>query len=198
MTNVAAEEPTFRYVRMSESLGGTSTACERLPAAPAIYAWFRSVKLSGSASSDTFVESVTSFLRQRAALDHRARLGSLHWVTLEAHSALSLPKIERLARLGQNAAFRDYLARVLDRAALLQPPLYVGKAQDLQQRIKQHLDPMSDLAVRLRAATIDIRECVLAYAVLDDAPVDTDDSMLTLVEEILCHLCRPGFSARLG
>ncbi len=80
---------------------------------------------------------------------------------------------------------------------MIQSPLYVGKASDIQVRTRQHLKPDSELAVRLRAAGIEISECTLGYAVVDPSPDASDESM-TLLEEILTRICRPGFVLRPG
>ena len=100
--------------------------------------------------------------------------------------------------LVQDVAFRVFLSKVVETASLLQSPLYVGKAASLQGRIRQHLDPMSDLAVRLRNAGITINGCTLAYTIVDESPVPLDDNGMFLIEEIISRLCRPGFVSRIG
>ncbi len=107
-------------------------------------------------------------------------------------------KGEKLSVLVQDVAFRVFLSKVVETASLLQSPLYVGKAASLQGRIRQHLDPMSDLAVRLRNAGITINGCTLAYAIVDESPVPLDDNGMFLIEEIISRLCRPGFVSRIG
>jgi hypothetical protein len=117
---------------------------------------------------------------------------------LECRSELSERKAERLSTLVQVAAFRVFLSKIVETASLLQSPLYVGKAASLQGRIRQHLDPMSDLAVRLREVGITINGCTLGYAIVDESPVPLDDQAMFLIEEIISRLCRPGFVSRIG
>lgn len=83
-------------------------------------------------------------------------------------------------------------------ATAIQTPLYVGKATDIQMRTRQHLQPTSELAIRLREADIDISECTLGYAVLAKTDGDVSTEILTLFEEILTRVCRPGFVLRPG
>lgn len=83
-------------------------------------------------------------------------------------------------------------------ASLLQAPLYTGKAASLQVRIRQHLEPMSDLAVRLREVDTTINGCTLAYAIVDESPMTLNANTLFLIEEIITRLCRPGFVSRIG
>ncbi len=180
---------------MGRSVGGAATACERIPTVPAVYAWFRGLRLDHS-TPEAFVTSVCDAIATRAASNHTARLGPLHKVALESASELSEAKRDRLFELSSSEDFRLYLNSLLDAAALLQAPLYVGKARDLRTRTRQHLDPSSDLSTRLQDANIVLRECTLAYIALDHVP--DDDRYLTLIEEILTRICRPGFVLRPG
>jgi hypothetical protein len=188
----------FTYVHFARAVGGTRTVCERLPCAPAVYAWFRAIDLPLPSGSEDFVESILRLIATPAAPEHRARLGPLHSVVLESGSRLSRSKLAYLSSLAENETLRRYISLVVRRASLLQSPLYVGKARDLQQRTEQHLSPMSELAVRLRAANIDLATCTLCYTVVEDIGDDPEGHILTFVEELLTHICRPGFVLRPG
>ena len=191
------DRPDFRYLDLSSVPGGAATACERLPPAPAVYAFFRKLDCP-SGDPTTFLETVHAAIDAPAAPQHSSRVGPLHSVTLQSHSVLSPLKSERLRRLAALDSFRQYLAHVLERAALLQAPLYVGKADSLQLRIKQHLEPTSDLSSRLRGVGLNLDRAVLAYALMDTPEDWNDEVTLTLVEEILTRICRPGYVARIG
>lgn len=199
----SGELAILQYVPVRDSPGGVSAVCERLPAAPAIYAWLRTVRICANRGAAEFTASVTAAVEAPAAPEWTSRLGPLHAVTLESRSELSRAKQDRLESLASNEAFRRYAARILEGAAVLQAPLYVGKAQDLQRRIRQHLDPMSDLSVRLREAGIRLDDCTLAYAVIEDASAsagcwEEDSQILLLMEELITRICRPGFVLRPG
>jgi len=188
----------FRYLDFSEVVGGASAACDRLPPQPAVYAFFRNIKLPALASADDFLASVVTAVSARAARNRTDKVGPLHNITLECRSELSERKAETLSTLVQTASFRAFLSKIIKTASLLQSPLYVGKAVSLQARIKQHLEPMSDLAVRLRDADLTVNGCTLAYALVDESPVPLDDPTLFLIEEVITRLCRPGFVSRIG
>lgn len=189
----------FTYLDFSEVIGGAAAACDRLPDAPAVYALFRNIKLpSPSTTSSFFVASLEAAISARAAPDRSNKVGPLHQVTLECRSDLTLVKSRKLAELSQSQPFRGFLAGLVEKASLLQSPLYVGKAEGLQGRIRQHLDPMSDLAVRLRDAGIPINCCTLAYALVEKCPLALDNQTMILIEEIISRLCRPGFVSRIG
>lgn len=163
-----------------------------------MYAFFRNIRLPSSATAGDFLACLVAAIETRAAPDRTSKVGPLHNVTLESRSALSPKKIDQLSTLLQTAAFRAFLGKVVGTASLLQSPVYVGKAASLQARIRQHLDPMSPLAVRLRGADTTINACTLAYALVDESPVALDAQSLFLIEDIITRLCRPGFVSRIG
>jgi len=189
----------FTYLDFSNILGGATAACDRLPDSPAVYALFRNIKLpSPYTTASTFVTALEAAISARAAPDRSNKVGPLHKVTLECRSDLTAAKAKRLEELGHSQSFREFLASLVETASLLQAPLYVGKAEGLQGRIRQHLDPMSDLAIRLRDANISINCCTLTYAVVEQCPLDLDNQTMLLIEEIISRLCRPGFVTRIG
>jgi hypothetical protein len=193
------EYSVLRYISLRGLFGGTAAMCERMPAAPGVYAWFRTVHVPANRGESAFVEAIAEAIEAPAAPDHSARLGPMHSATLQSRSELSASKRTLLEARAEDPTFRNTVARVVEAAAVLQAPLYVGKAQDLQQRIRQHLEPMSDLSVRLRAAGIRIDDCTLAYTVLDeDLGWDASPQELVLIEEIVTRICRPGFVMRPG
>jgi len=189
----------FTYLDFSEVLGGAAAACDRLPDAPAVYALFRNIKLpSPSTTTSRFVAALEAAISAKAAPDRFNKVGPLHKVTLECRSDLTPAKKKKLEESAHSLPFREFLASLVEKASLLQSPLYVGKAEALQGRIRQHLDPMSDLATRLRDADISINGCTLAYAVVQDCPLVLDNQTIILIEEIISRLCRPGFVNRIG
>jgi hypothetical protein len=187
----------FQYLSLAEPIGGAQTVCDRLPAAAALYAWFRGVEIP-VATPEGSLSAIRGAIEARAAPDHHARLGHMHRVSLEARSQLPRSREEHLTELLVDEPFRHYLADLIGKAALLQAPLYVGKAQNLQRRIRQHLEPMSELSVRLRESDTEIRECVLAYTLMPDLKDFNDDKTLRLLEDIITRICRPGFVLRPG
>ena len=185
-------------MRLYRRWGGCAAACEELPCAPAIYAWFKGVRLVSDAEPDEFIRSVVDLVGAPASPTRTARLGHLHEVSLSSTSQLSPKKFDRLHQLATSSSFRSQLADLIKHATAIQTPLYVGKATDIQARTRQHLQPTSELATRLREADIDIGECTLGYAVLAETDDEVSTEALTLLEEILTRVCRPGFVLRPG
>ncbi|HEX8705011.1 MAG TPA: hypothetical protein VF815_39630, partial [Myxococcaceae bacterium] len=72
----------------------------------------------------------------------------------------------------------------METAILFQQPLYVGKAQNLIERIEQHLAPRSKLRSRLDDASIDIDAAKLLVLTLDPSVYEgLPDVALTEVVE---------------
>ena len=129
-----------------------ATACDRLPTQPAIYAFFRNIRLPSKESPpEDFLAALNAAVAAQGGPRHEAaKWDRCTWSRLECWSELTETKSDGLNVLAQNQDFRGFLRTIIETASLLQSPLYVGKADKLQDRIRQHLDPMSDLAVRLR------------------------------------------------
>jgi hypothetical protein len=98
----------------------------------------------------------------------------------------------------ESEEFRRLLADILVRSSGLQSPLYVGQTGNLRRRIVQHLDPVSDLSMRLRREGITIGDCVLAYTEVPPHPMFAQTQTMTLIEDIVTRMLRPGFVGRIG
>lgn len=193
-----AEECLFTHIDLPSLIRGSDTACERIPDIPAVYAFFRRIPNLSKLAPESFVARIETLVGTAASPAHEARVGPLHSVTLIAASELSRLKTERLEALSHSSAFRDYLGQTLESATFLQAPLYVGKAVQLRERVRQHLEPMSDLSLRLRSQGVSLGETVLAYAEVALPEETVSDVALTLVEEIVTRICRPGYVGRIG
>jgi hypothetical protein len=107
-------------------------------------------------------------------------------------------KEEALRTHAESEEFRRLLGDIVVRSSGLQSPLYVGQTVNLRRRVSQHLDPVSDLSVRLRSVGIAIGDCVLVYTTIPPNPIFHQTQTMTLIEEILSRVLRPGFVGRVG
>jgi hypothetical protein len=189
--------PVFKRLPLNR-IGGLRMICERLPDAPAVYAFVRQIPLPPTHDAEAFVSSLEKTICLKAAPDHSASFGPLHKGRLQSFSELSEQKALDLKELSQNEEFRKIVRSVIEHAVPLQAPLYVGKALSLRTRFSQHIKPMSPLNVRLRAAGTALEDCSLLYTELDSLPAELDPNVLNLIEEILTRLLRPGFVLRIG
>lgn len=173
-------------------------ALQRIPRLPAIYAFFRRLELDASLEANEFTDQLCSLIKSPTALTWTGKLGPLYRSSLESRSELPVGKVAKLRKLSELSQFRMHLAELIREATHLQSPLYVGKADDLHGRISTHLGPSSDLAMRLSDNGIEIDACVLGYMVTANSVGLTPGLDLTLIEDVVSRLCRPGFVGRIG
>ena len=81
-------------------------------------------------------------------------------------------------------------------SSIFQPPIYIGKANDLRDRIKNHRDGLTDFAARIKPYKLMPDELVVAYVYFDEGtmPKKTNE----LLEYILSVLATPPFVERRG
>ena len=188
----------FKKIPFGSVKGGATSACQRLPDSPAIYAFFAPAPSVSTMTPKSFVKSVLSLVQHKASPTHTRAIGSLHKVSLDNQSDLSRAKQDSLDEQAKSEHFRNLLADIIAVATPLRSPLYVGQTASLRRRIREHLDPGSGLAVRLRSAEIQIEECTLAYQLMPDSDLYRDEQTLVLIEEVVTRLVRPGFVSRIG
>ncbi|WP_370714850.1 hypothetical protein [Sphingomonas sp. IW22] len=188
----------FKRIDFADVPGGAWAACERLPNAPGVYAFFAPTPVVPTSNATEFVEALNGFIEQRASPVQFARAGSLHQISLDNYSELSSHKKEILRERAEDPTFREEIATVVARCMPLRAPLYVGQTVTVQSRIRQHLSPSSDLAVRLRSTGLAIDRCVIAYRLMPDLQALRSQDVLTLTEEIVTRLLRPGYVSRIG
>jgi hypothetical protein len=128
----------------------------------------------------------------------RAQLGPIHEVKLKSSRRLSDSTSTQLRDLCESHEFRLYIYTLLSQPYFLNPPLYIGKADDLRQRAKDHLDGSSGLLARLRGADIDIRRCYLVWTPTPDLSALTRHGVSRVVEDLVSQLFTPPFTLRYG
>jgi hypothetical protein len=191
-------DPEFVRINLSDIPGGLAAAGDKLPNAPGVYAFFRRIPALPVSDKKAMRDAVVSTIGEHAAPDHAASVGPLHSMSLYSYSTLSDTRETQLDTWLESDEFRRVLSGVFDKLPSLQGPLYVGKARRLQDRIKQHFNPLSPLQRRLRDVGIPLDRCVLVYCLLDENMDNLSDEALVLIEDIITRVLRPGFVLRIG
>ena len=196
---------------------GTDAILNRIPnRISGVYAWYRNFQLSASAAdnSEVFVSSILEELFKPHCITRETRLPPSHKLIIEPKTVLSENKKEALRYYADNPVFRELLISLLNNCLIFQQPLYIGKAVNLKNRIRNHLNVDSLLRTRLQEAEHDIEECRLLiigcsedlnYINLDSVNTEEDEeseiSQLTpevLIEDILSRLFLPSFTIKYG
>jgi hypothetical protein len=201
-------ENTFLYDL--SKIRGTSAILNRIPDnMSGVYAWYRNFQLNASAidSSEVFVSSILSELFKPHCVTRETRLPPSHRLILKSETVLSRQKQEALKYYADNSNFRELLVTLLSNCLLFQQPLYIGKAINLKNRIRNHLNIESLLRERLKEAEHDIEKCRLLILgcpenldYLTSENIDTEEEQESeisqlapeaLIEDILSRLFLP-------
>jgi hypothetical protein len=190
------------------SVGGPDllgSDAEQLPAAPAVYMWRRK-----AAPPPGVLESRSTFVKwlekevatPYCVVPNRELTPYLHLERLVVGGhQLSSSKRAVLDKLCDDRAFRRTLLRVVHQAMDHGPALYVGRAEDLQVRVRRHLAVQSDLSARLELAGLSWKRVSLTYFLLPGALPSadvTDAETLETIEAVVTSLSLGSLVMRVG
>jgi hypothetical protein len=111
-----------------------------------------------------------------------------------AINKLSKKKEPLAAAVAKTPARRQGFAYALLVSSIFQAPMYVGKADDLRGRIKDHRDGLTGFAKRVAKYNLMPDELVVAFVPFDNLPNRTNE----LLEYIITVLATPPFVKRRG
>lgn len=199
---------------------GTKAILDRIPdSMSGVYAWYRNFKIDASAlnDSDVFVSNILQELYKPHCITRETRLPPSHKLIVKPETILPQRKQEALKQYSINSDFRELLITLLNNCLLFQQPLYIGKANNLRYRIRNHLNIDSVLRKRLKDAEHDLDSCrllIVGYSQftyyndlksLEDTETEEDNenefSELEpeiLIEDILSRLFLPSFTLNYG
>ena len=200
-------EPIFESLRFTQIATGEARELQ-LEQQPAIYAWYRSLRIGDSVGSpEAFIEKLQQLLSAKLSDKFSGRLGYLYEIIVqEGSGGLTKKKQRLLEEISKSLVGREKIADILESSTFLQSPLYVGKALDLRIRVGEHVTGASGLSNRLLAADILIEQCILRYRYIEEQEINeillnttgTKESVVLLIEEILTRLSPASFVRRPG
>jgi hypothetical protein len=194
---------------------GTRAILSRIPeSASGVYAWYRRFDLHPDAIQDpeVFESALLKEIYKPHFATREARLPPSTKLTVEAETTFS--KQEVLHQLSQDISFRQIVCMLLQNSLLFQQPLYIGRAKNIQRRIRSHLSQESSLRKRPASSNHDLDQCKLLVIITTESLEDHYDSSLNLedeeeqelpkedseklIEDILSRLFLPSFTIRYG
>lgn len=180
-----------------------------------VYAWYRCFKLNPEARNnpEIFVSSILEELYKPLFATRETHLPPCTKLTLQAETKFA--KQQKLEKYAHESSFRQLVYMLLENSLLFQQPLYIGKAENLKQRIHSHLYPSSLLRERLMLANYDIEQCKLLIigtkSMTNSESLDSESESNNheeeefsnteserLTEDILSRLFLPSFSINYG
>jgi hypothetical protein len=179
-----------------------------LPSSPGVYAWFYPLRVT-SHDLDAFLNEVRQIhlydarTRGRPGYSGTARVG---WSAVNWRLEMDNPDSDIIGTartvwqmLSSNPIHFDELRRVLLRASLLMPPLYVGKATNIRRRCGQHLAGQTDFSKRFETRAAEcgfsarrVSDLVLTVIRTENVASGTNETE-RLIEEILKLVARPPY-----
>jgi hypothetical protein len=195
--------------------GSTEALLDRVPRTPGIYAFFKDIELN-TVNPAAFYNDLTREMLSKKFVDREGTINPLYQVTLRSKTEIPKSKLDQIRALSEHASFRTSVAQAMKLSLLFQSPLYVGKANDLRARLRQHYDPSSPLSHRLASAGTSIHKTsVVLLPVLDNTLNETsaaqdkddasddeansdDENQNEVFEEIFSRIFSPLFTIRYG
>tara|TARA_R110002072_G_scaffold211501_5_gene369091 strand:- start:849 stop:1481 length:633 start_codon:yes stop_codon:yes gene_type:complete len=106
-------------------------------------------------------------------------------------------KIENIKQLlDKNEKVRQVFAHTLEMLVSSSPPIYVGKADNLRNRLCDHFDNKTELLGKIENADLPKDDIYISY-ILDEL-TEEDCEVTTSIEEILQRLTNPTYTKRYG
>ncbi len=190
----------YSVIELDAVQGGWKPIVSMVSESPGIYTWFRKYypPPPETTTGPEFYKYLNALLASPHALKRKASIRPLFELHLKSKRGLPSPKQARLEILCESLGFRQsvYLA-LTDQHRLLQQPLYVGKAKNLQMRVKAHLKGRTPLKQRLWQAGIKLEQCTLCFIETPQVDDDSDDGT-DVIEDLLSRIFCPPFVARYG
>ena len=121
-------EPIFESLRFTQIATGEARELQ-LEQQPAIYAWYRSLRIGDSVGSpEAFIEKLQQLLSAKLSDKFSGRLGYLYEIIVqEGSGGLTKKKQRLLEEISKSLVGREKIADILESSTFLQSPLYVGK-----------------------------------------------------------------------
>jgi hypothetical protein len=167
------------------------------PTSSGIYAWYRRLSVDDT-TDENFIVSIEAIMSNAAwpAMSRgKGRIGPYESDTsLRPFSrALSVSKRGMCQEMAQDPQRRASIASLVLQASVLQPPLYVGRATRLYDRVNAHLRGETHLATFL-GSDFEPSQLVLAYLETAGLPAETHH----LLEAIVGTAAIPRYAGRTG
>jgi len=183
-------------------------AKDRIPSCPGIYIW-RFWPSFPDMSEEGFVESLMSWAAKIPSFSDlvsnsrvqvqivRTPLGS----PFDSESFLGLnfksTKVQNfLEVIRESSEKRGELKDILECMIASFPPLYIGKADNLKNRLSDHFNRKTPVLSRIESSNVSLNDIYISF--IADTVSDPEISITTMIEEILQRITNPPLTKRYG
>jgi hypothetical protein len=170
------------------------TDIKSIPKKPGVYSWYRRLSVDDVSPAD-FKKTLAARMHTNTVLPTFLGTSGPYAVGLSPNKNKLSPKKEPLAdAVAKTLRRRSRFAHALLVASIFQAPMYVGKADDLRVRIKDHCDGNTGFSKRMTKRNLMPNELVVAFISFDSLPARTNE----LLEYVITILATPPFVKRRG
>jgi hypothetical protein len=177
---------------------------ENVPSTSAVYAWKRKFRPPAKVLADPVAlgDWIAATVKTPSAILPPRELSHyllLHGISIGG-AALTENKLSTLKEWVTDAKSRRWLLSMVQSIEVLAPPIYIGEADDLARRVKDHLAYKTDFSLILRdKLNLEWQDCELWYCSLPEECLAIDAKRRrTLVELMVARLTVAGCTSRPG
>jgi hypothetical protein len=169
-----------------------------IPASPGVYAWYKRLSLDDTTAANfksSVVEMLSGHISGKAVppiVDGTTK--SVNVQVSQRNIGLTRSKARIVDSVRQDANHRQEFTRLVLRASVLQPPLYVGETSNLHKRIiNDHATGKTGFAKYI-IDYLEFSEMVCSYIEVKNFPQKTQN----LMEALIACASAPLYSGRMG
>lgn len=217
MNRAMAVKPTKEFLPLSveqlrhlrgHRLVAMMRATDKIPETSGVYIWRYWPSLHGLKSEDfiamlqTWESSQPQFSESLGNSRTVVSITRFPFGVLQSNTFLGMSleneKVKNfLEALKGSEKTRELLAHTLECVISTAPPLYVGKADNLRKRLKDHFAGRSDVLGMIESANLCKDDVFISY-IADPVSEITESSITTMLEEVVQRLGNPPFTKRIG
>lgn len=186
-----------------------------VPAGPGIYAWFYPLRMRDQKLAEFIKEinTVFSFDASKNGIADGEGQVQFCWNQLDFKAKLTSnfkgisPSVdEKWQKIATNNESNESFKKMLYRASVLMPPMYVGKTIDLKRRCSQHVDSLggensvnsfhnrfADFAADNKLRASSVRD-LLFYTIRTKCESDDEENLGDVLEDVMKTICKPPYS----
>jgi hypothetical protein len=191
-------------VELERSYVGGERMTENVPGGSAVYAWKRKFQPPSGIVADpgALASWIAEAVKIPSAILPQRELSHcllLHGLSIGG-AALTDEKLQTLSLWVTEAKSRRWLLAMVESIGTLAPPLYIGEADNLARRVKDHLGNRTDFSLTLRdKLKLTWQDCELWYCSIPEEFLALEPKgRRTLIELVVARLTIAGSTSRPG
>lgn len=182
----------------------------QIPTHPGVYIWRYWPSMPDVDEADSFVDTIEKWGADIPSFSEETENARLS-VSITRKPLGNVCKVESFLGIKRNSSkgkkilkivnesksAREQLASILECVIANFQPLYVGKADNLQDRLIEHFDRKTPVLDRIKEANVPVDDIYISF-IEDTVAVTGKDSITDTIEYILQNITNPPLTKRYG